>query len=70
MTGYDLKTIALAGANLIVDAKEYSAYDLKNVAASLFENATLTIKGASQFSAYDLKTIASAAPGKVCFDFS
>ena len=70
MTAFDLKTIAGAGGNLVVNAGSYTAYDLKTVAEALHKDATLTIRGASKFTAYDCKTISAAAPGQVCFDFS
>ena len=70
MNAYDLKKIAEAGACLVVDAEDYSAYDLKTVSAALVGTATITIKGAQRFSAYDCKTISSVAPGRVLFDFS
>lgn len=70
MTTYDLKKIAEAGACLVVDAEDYSAYDLKTAAAALVGTATISIKGAQRFSAYDCKTIASVAPGRVLFDFT
>ena len=66
----DLKLIALAGGNLVVDAAAFSALDLKIAALALIKGATLTIKNADKFTSLDCKLIASAAPGQVTFDFS
>ncbi len=66
----DLKMIAQAGGNLVVESTPYSALDLKMVAYALASGATLTVKKADKFSALDCKMIASAAPGRVIFDFS
>lgn len=69
-TSFDLKTIAQAGGNIVVSATQYTAFDLKTVAAALIKGASLTVKDADKFTAFDCKTIASAAPGQVTFDFS
>ena len=66
----DLKMIAQAGGNLVVESTPYSALDLKMVAYALASGATLTVKRADKFSALDCKMIAFAAPGRVIFDFS
>ena len=44
MTAFDLKTIAGAGGNIVVNAGSYTAYDLKTVAEALHKDATLTIR--------------------------
>lgn len=36
MTAYDLKNIASAGGNIVVSAKDFSAYDLKNLNSAAF----------------------------------
>ena len=69
-TSLDLKGIAKAGGNLVVDANNYTALDMKGVASVLDKGATLTIKNADKFTALDCKGIAAAAPGQVIFDFS
>lgn len=69
-TALDLKGIAKAGGNLVVDAINYTALDMKGVASVLDKGATLTIKNADKFTALDCKGIAAAAPGQVIFDFS
>ena len=66
----DLKLIAQAGANLVVEATTYSALDLKMVASALTSGAKLTVKKADSLSALVCKLIASAAPWRVTFDFS
>lgn len=69
-TALDLKSIAQAGGNLVVDAISYTALDLKGVASALNKGTTLTIKNADKFTALDCKGIAAAAQGQVIFDFS
>ena len=52
-------------------AKDFSAYDLKNIAENgVATKAKLTIKNAGGLSGYDCQNIASANPGNVTFDFS
>lgn len=71
MTAYDLRNIASAGGNIVVNAEDFSAYDLKNIAENgVATKAKLTIKNAGGLSGYDCKNIASANPGNVTFDFS
>lgn len=69
-TSLDLKIIAQAGGNIVVDAAPYTSLDLKIVASALVKGGSLTIKNADKFSSLDCKVIASAAPGQVYFDFS
>ena len=70
MSSLDLQMIAKSGGNLVVEAKSYSALDLKLVAAAGKENgATLTIMGAGKFSSLDCQLIAKANPGHVTFNF-
>ena len=66
----DLKGIAQVGGNLVVDATNYTAFDLKGVASVLRNGTTLTIKNADKYAALDCKGIAAAAPGQVILDFS
>lgn len=62
--------IAKSGGNLVVDAKSYSALDLRMVAAAGKNvGATLTIIGAEKFSSLDCQSIAKANPGRVTFNF-
>ncbi|ATS10357.1 hypothetical protein CS543_05515 [Porphyromonas gingivalis] len=71
MKAFDLKDIASAGGNLIVNGSKYTAFDLKSIAAAgLKTKSTLVIKNASKLSGLDCKSIASANPGCVTFDFS
>lgn len=70
MSSLDLQMIARAGGNIIVDAKPYTALDLKMVAsAGKDTNATLTILGAGKFTSLDCQMIAKANPGYVTFNF-
>ncbi|MBF1288884.1 MAG: hypothetical protein HXM98_00460 [Porphyromonadaceae bacterium] len=67
----DLKLIASAGGNLIINEGNYSGTDLKIVATASCEGkGTLMIKRVSRLSALDCQIIASANPGHVTFDFS
>ena len=71
MTAFDLKMIASAGGNLIINEGNYSGQDLKMVATGSREGkGTLMIKRVRRLSAYDCKSIASENPGHVTFDFS
>ena len=71
MTVFDLKMIASAGGNLIINQVSYSSFDLRSVAAASCEGkGTLMIKRVRNLSASDCKSIASENPGHVTFDFS
>lgn len=71
MTGLDLRNLASAGGNIIINGAEFTALDLRNAAdAGRAYNTKLTIYGISKFTALDLKNIASSNPGNVTFDFS
>ena len=71
MTVSDLKEIASAGGNLIINEVSYSKDDLRSVAVASREGkGTLMIKGVRSLSACDCKRIASENPGHVTFDFS
>ena len=71
MTVFDLKIIASAGGNLIINQVSYSSFDLRSVAAASREGkGTLMIKRVRNLSASDCKSIASENPGHVTFDFS
>lgn len=70
MSSLDLQMIARSGGNIIVEAKPYTALDLRMVASACKEsNATLTILGASKFTSLDCQMIAKANPGHVTFNF-
>ena len=67
----DLKLIASAGGNLIINEGNYSVTDLKIVATASCEGkGTLMIKRVSRLSTLDCQNIASANLGHVTFDFS
>ena len=71
MTVSDLRMIASAGGNLIINEGSYSSSDLRSVAAASREGkGTLMIKRVRNLKAYDCKSIASENPGHVTFDFS
>ena len=71
MTVFDMKMIASAGGNLIINQVSYSSFDLRSVAAASREGkGTLMIKRVRNLSASDCKSIASENPGHVTFDFS
>ena len=71
MTVFELKMIASAGGNLIINQVSYSSFDLRSVAAASREGkGTLMIKRVRNLSASDCKSIASENPGHVTFDFS
>ncbi len=70
MSSLDLQMIARSGGNIIVEAKPYTALDLRMVASACKESkATLTILGASKFTSLDCQMIAKANPGHVTFNF-
>ena len=67
----DLKMIASAGGNLIINEGNYSGLDLKMVATGSREGkGTLMIKRVRRLSGLDCRNIASENPGHVTFDFS
>ena len=71
MTSLDLRIIASAGGNLVVNADKFTSLDLKNIASSgVVNKCKLTIKKAGKLTGLDCKNIASANPGNVTFDFS
>ena len=71
MTVFDLKMIASAGGNLIINGVSFSKFDLRAVAATSREGkGTLMIKRVRSLSADDCKSIAAENPGHVTFDFS
>lgn len=70
MSSLDLQMIARSGGNIIIDAKPYTALDLRMVASAGKETkATLTILGAGKFTSLDCRMIAKANPGHVTFNF-
>ena len=71
MTSLDLRNIASADGNLVVNADKFTALDLKNIASSgVGTKCKLTIKKAGKLTGLDCRNIASANPGNVTFDFS
>lgn len=71
MRAFDLKKIASAGGNLIINEGNYSGLDLKMVATASREGkGTLMIKRVRRLSGLDCQNIASENPGHVTFDFS
>ncbi len=71
MTASGLRDIASAGGNVIVDACQYSASDLRYIAeAGKKKEAKLSIKNAKKLSTSDCRYIALENPGNVEFDFS
>ncbi|RQD99904.1 hypothetical protein [Prevotella intermedia] len=71
MTSLDLRNIASAGGNLVVNADKFTSLDLKNIASSgVGTKCKLTIKKAGKLTGLDCRNIASANPGNVTFDFS
>lgn len=71
MTYLDLKNIASAGGNLVVNADKFTSLDLKIIASSgVGTKCKLTIKKAGILTGLDCRNIASANPGNVTFDFS
>lgn len=70
MSSLDLQMIARAGGNIIVDAKPFTALDLRMVAAAGKQSgSSLSILGAGKFSSLDCQMIAKANPGRVTFNF-
>lgn len=71
MTSLDLRNIASAGGNLVVNADRFTTLDLKNIASSgVGTKCKLTIKKAGKLIRLDCRNIAYANPGNVTFDFS
>ena len=71
MTSLDLRNIASAGGNLVVNADKFTSLDLRNIASSgVGTNCKLTIKKAGKLTGLYCRNIASANPGNVTFDFS
>ena len=71
MTFLDLRNIASAGGNLVVNADKFTSLDLKNIASSgVGTKCKLTIKKAGKLTGLECRNIASANPGNVTFDFS
>lgn len=66
----DLKSITSASGSLIINATDYSALALIDIASDLKDGATLTLKNVRIMSVLDLKKISLAAKGKVIFDLS
>lgn len=70
MNTIDFCGIAKAGGNITIDAREFNALQLKNIASSgVVTGAQLTIKNAFILNSLQCKQIASANPGKVNFCF-
>jgi hypothetical protein len=70
-TADDLRSIALAGGGMIVDAMYYSVSDFRSILlAGQSAGATLTVRNAWRFSSIDLRSIALAGRGRVVFDFT
>jgi len=67
----DLRSIAAAGAGMILDAGGYSTTDLRSIAAAASsQQAQLKLLNVSSRSTTDLRSIAAAGKGCVIFDFS
>jgi hypothetical protein len=67
----DLRSIALAGGSIVVDARQYNASDLRAIAVTgKIKGAKLFIKNAKTLSTPDCTSIALANPNNVEFDFS
>ncbi len=65
------QTIIKAGGNVIVDANDYSALELQNMAAkAMAGESCVTIKNADKLSAFECQDIAKKAPKLVTFDFT
>ncbi len=71
-TVLEIKGICMHGANIVLNASDYTAFDLRNIAvAAKAANTEILIKGANKLTALDCKTIASfVGPGVVTFDFT
>lgn len=71
MTTLDLKAIVSVGGSVVVDANDFTAFDLKDIAATGKQSGgKLSVKYANKFNTLDCKAIASINPGNVEFDFS
>ncbi|MFR9546860.1 MAG: hypothetical protein SNJ29_14990 [Rikenellaceae bacterium] len=67
----DLQQILKAGGNVIVDANDYSALELQNIAAkAMAGESCVTIKNADRLSDLECQYIAKKAPKLVTFDFT
>ena len=67
----DLKQIAASGGGMILTASEFSALDLKHIAAQASTTqAQITLKDLRGKSTLDLKHIAASGKGCVVFDFT
>jgi len=70
LSTFDLKSIALSGGGLTLDASLYSTFDLKSIALSAkSKQARIHIMNASVKSTFDLKSIALSGNGCVSFEF-
>lgn len=64
---HDTKEIAKAGASIILDASEFSKYDLQDIVKNIDSKARIELINIKSFSKHDLKDIISKAkaPGVV-----
>lgn len=69
---FDINAIISAGANVIVNAGDFTTIDLRSMAVSAKSaGVKLTVKGASNLTTIDCRNIANAGNhGTVTFDFS
>lgn len=70
-----LMNMAKLGSNIIINADDFSTFDIINIARTLASTSTLTIKKAYALSDFDLQSIArlgyrSSSKNNIIFDFS
>jgi hypothetical protein len=65
----DLKSIAVSGGGLVLDANYFTVADLKSIVVSAkTTQAQIIVKNPQKFSTSDLKSIAVSGGGCVVFD--
>ena len=68
---FQINELLSRGSSLILDATEFSGYQLKEIAGrAAYSSGNITLKNSHRLSMFDMKEIASRGGSKVTFDFT